>query len=72
MESSRPSTVSFTCEQMATSMKSDILTGADGTDIKCGVIGEIGCSWSLKGIHAIINSPMIDTLSIGFQKIGLD
>ncbi|OWK03389.1 PTER [Cervus elaphus hippelaphus] len=25
----------------------EILCGADGTSIKCGVIGEIGCSWPL-------------------------
>ncbi|XP_074981990.1 N-acetyltaurine hydrolase isoform X2 [Caretta caretta] len=25
----------------------EILRGADGTDIKCGVVGEIGCSWPL-------------------------
>lgn len=25
----------------------EILHGADGTSIKCGVIGEIGCSWPL-------------------------
>ncbi|KAL5017086.1 hypothetical protein ScPMuIL_006675 [Solemya velum] len=49
VESSRPNTVSFTCEKMAEMMKSDILDGADGTDIKCGVIGEIGCSWPLRG-----------------------
>lgn len=25
----------------------EILNGADGTNIKCGVVGEIGCSWPL-------------------------
>ncbi|XP_073533557.1 N-acetyltaurine hydrolase isoform X2 [Phyllobates terribilis] len=25
----------------------EVLRGADGTDIKCGIIGEIGCSWPL-------------------------
>lgn len=25
----------------------EVLNGADGSNIKCGVIGEIGCSWPL-------------------------
>ena len=42
-----------------TSMKQETLTqimvdeltkGADGSDIKCGVIGEIGCTWPLQGM----------------------
>lgn len=28
-------------------MVNEVLNGADGTSIKCGVIGEIGCSWPL-------------------------
>lgn len=34
-------------EEMAEVMKIDFFYGADGGDIKCGIIGEIGCSWSL-------------------------
>lgn len=32
---------------MAEVMKTDLLHGAEGGDIKCGIIGEIGCSWPL-------------------------
>jgi len=34
-------------EEICSSIVSDITVGADGTDIKCGVIGEIGCCWPL-------------------------
>ncbi|XP_013380455.1 phosphotriesterase-related protein [Lingula anatina] len=34
-------------EDIVEVMRNDFLTGCDGTDIKCGVIGEIGCSWPL-------------------------
>lgn len=37
----------MTSEEMAEVMKTDLLHGADGGDIKCGIIGEIGCSWPL-------------------------
>ena len=36
-------------EAMAEQIREDICTGADGTEICCGVIGEIGCTWPLKG-----------------------
>lgn len=32
---------------LADEIAADILEGADGTDIRCGIIGEIGCSWPL-------------------------
>ncbi|XP_033123441.1 phosphotriesterase-related protein-like [Anneissia japonica] len=35
----------MTEEEIVTEMKSDLTEGADGTNIKCGVIGEVGCSW---------------------------
>lgn len=47
VESSRPETLKMTSEEMAEVMKTDLLHGADGGDIKCGIIGEIGCSWPL-------------------------
>ncbi|XP_061191884.1 phosphotriesterase-related protein-like [Saccostrea echinata] len=47
VESSRPETLKMTSEEMDEAMKTDLLHGADGGDIKCGIIGEIGCSWPL-------------------------
>ena len=35
---------SMTAEELAEGMIGDITTGADGTDIRCGIIGEIGTS----------------------------
>ena len=35
--------------ELAQEMTHDILEGCDGTNIKCGVIGELGCSWPLTG-----------------------
>lgn len=34
-------------EQLASKMENDVLIGVDGSDIKSGVIGELGCSWPL-------------------------
>ncbi|XP_071960109.1 N-acetyltaurine hydrolase-like [Antedon mediterranea] len=39
----------MTEEQILTEMRRDLLEGADGSEFKSGVIGEIGCSWP---IHA--------------------
>lgn len=36
-------------EQLCGEMVADITEGVDGTPIKCGVIGELGCSWPLTG-----------------------
>ncbi|XP_064652122.1 phosphotriesterase-related protein-like [Lineus longissimus] len=46
--SQQASVASMTIEQMSEVMMSDLTQGADGTDIKCGVIGEIGCTWPLE------------------------
>ena len=35
-------------DQIAEEIVTDLLVGADGTDIRCGIIGEIGCSWPLQ------------------------
>ncbi|KAM9574660.1 LOW QUALITY PROTEIN: N-acetyltaurine hydrolase [Guaruba guarouba] len=40
-------TQAMTVEQLTGSIVDEIRNGADGTDIKCGVVGEIGCSWPL-------------------------
>ncbi|KAH9364573.1 hypothetical protein HPB48_006050 [Haemaphysalis longicornis] len=36
-------------EQLEKEFIADINEGADGTDSRCGVIGELGCSWPLHG-----------------------
>uniref|UniRef100_A0A8D0GES2 N-acetyltaurine hydrolase n=1 Tax=Sphenodon punctatus TaxID=8508 RepID=A0A8D0GES2_SPHPU len=40
-------TLAMSVEQLTDSIANEVLNGADGTNIKCGVIGEIGCSWPL-------------------------
>uniref|UniRef100_A0A8C9AM66 N-acetyltaurine hydrolase n=1 Tax=Prolemur simus TaxID=1328070 RepID=A0A8C9AM66_PROSS len=40
-------TRAMSVEQLTDVLVREVLHGADGTDIKCGVIGEIGCSWPL-------------------------
>ncbi|KAF6132346.1 phosphotriesterase related [Phyllostomus discolor] len=40
-------TKAMSVEQLTDVLINEILHGADGTSIKCGVIGEIGCSWPL-------------------------
>ncbi|XP_075067325.1 N-acetyltaurine hydrolase [Mixophyes fleayi] len=42
-----PETRSKSVEQLTEVLVNEVLQGADGTDIKCGIIGEIGCSWPL-------------------------
>ncbi|XP_021444803.2 phosphotriesterase-related protein isoform X2 [Oncorhynchus mykiss] len=37
----------MTVEKLTDIIISEILHGADGTEIRCGVIGEIGCSWPI-------------------------
>ena len=59
---SRPGTDSLTQEQMAEFMTKEILTGCDGTDVKAGAIGEIGCSWPLMGISlTVVQSGLVTT-----------
>ncbi|XP_070555687.1 N-acetyltaurine hydrolase-like [Ptychodera flava] len=43
-----PEMNTMSIEELTQFMVNDIEKGADGTDIKCGVIGEIGCSWPLQ------------------------
>ncbi|XP_006159813.1 phosphotriesterase-related protein isoform X2 [Tupaia chinensis] len=40
-------TRAMSVEQLTDVLINEILHGADGTTIKCGVIGEVGCSWPL-------------------------
>ncbi|KAG8573756.1 hypothetical protein GDO81_012534 [Engystomops pustulosus] len=40
-------TRAMSVEQLTEVLVNEVLQGADGTDIKCGIIGEIGCSWPL-------------------------
>ncbi|CAL8313046.1 N-acetyltaurine hydrolase [Gadus morhua] len=37
----------MTVEELSVVMADEVLHGADGTGIRCGVIGEIGCSWPI-------------------------
>ncbi|XP_045159554.1 phosphotriesterase-related protein-like [Mercenaria mercenaria] len=47
VESSRPSTVDGTVEEFVDFMAKDIQYGCEGTGIKAGVVGELGCSFPL-------------------------
>ena len=49
VEVSRPDTVNLSQEDMAVTMTTEILEGCEGTGIRAGIIGEIGCNWPLKG-----------------------
>ncbi|XP_069067652.1 phosphotriesterase-related protein [Pleurodeles waltl] len=40
-------TQAMSVEQLSEVLINEVVHGADGTDIKCGVIGEIGCSWPI-------------------------
>ncbi|XP_004605395.2 phosphotriesterase-related protein isoform X2 [Sorex araneus] len=42
-----PQTRAMSVERLTDVLMKEILHGADGTSIKCGIIGEIGCSWPL-------------------------
>lgn len=42
-----PEIIGMSVEQISESIKDEILVGREG--IKCGLIGEIGCSWPLRG-----------------------
>lgn len=35
------------CVQMADVIVGEVVRGVDGGDVRCGIIGEIGCSWPL-------------------------
>ncbi|KAL8596654.1 hypothetical protein ACOMHN_032596 [Nucella lapillus] len=41
------STKKLSEEAMASRIREDLCSGADGTEICCGVIGEVGCTWPL-------------------------
>lgn len=63
VEPSRPQTVRMTQEEMAVTMTAEILEGCEGTGIRTGVIGEIGCNWPLLGSEktAIQASAQVET-----------
>ncbi|OPL20347.1 hypothetical protein AM593_01358, partial [Mytilus galloprovincialis] len=52
VESSRPETVKLTVEEMAAHMKRELQDGCDGSSIKCGVIGEVGCTSEKRALQA--------------------
>ena len=62
MSRARPETHMLTVEEMTNQMIQDIEVGAEGTDIKCGVIGEVGCQSPITGgfiyIYVLINGDM--------------
>ncbi|XP_013380439.1 phosphotriesterase-related protein isoform X2 [Lingula anatina] len=46
---SHPSNMdAITEEEIDAMMRNEILVGCEGTDVKCGSIGELGCSWPLQ------------------------
>ena len=48
VEAAHPSEVAELNEdQLADKITADVLVGADGTNVKAGIIGEVGCSWPL-------------------------
>ncbi|XP_009079885.1 PREDICTED: phosphotriesterase-related protein isoform X2 [Acanthisitta chloris] len=47
-------TQAMTVEKLTGIIVNEILNGADGTNIKCGVVGEIGCSWPLTQSEHIV------------------
>ena len=71
VESSRPDSVNLTVEEMAAHMKTEIVEGCEGTSIKCGVIGEIGCSWPLEGILKKYSQTCIKRSPLGQRKSDL-
>ena len=42
---------SLSMEELAQTMVRDIREGIPGTGVRCGVIGEIGCSWPLADLE---------------------
>ncbi|NXL91309.1 PTER protein, partial [Alectura lathami] len=63
-------TQAMSVEQLTDTIVGEILNGADGTDIRCGVVGELGCSWPLTaserrvlqaaaGAQALLGCPII-------------
>lgn len=55
------SVLNMKIEDMAAKMREDLLVGIDGTGVKCGVIGEVGCSWPLADFErkSIISSAIV-------------
>ncbi|XP_042905701.2 N-acetyltaurine hydrolase [Parasteatoda tepidariorum] len=41
------STLHMSVETLCEKLRQDLLVGMDGTNIKCGCIGEVGCSWPI-------------------------
>ena len=47
--SQKASTLALSHEERVKRMTDDLTKGWDGGEAKCGVIGEVGCSWPLTG-----------------------
>ena len=41
----------MTQEEMAVAMTTEILEGCEGTGIRTGIVGEIGCNWPLFSMY---------------------
>ncbi|CAG7822518.1 unnamed protein product [Allacma fusca] len=53
------STLNLSVEELHDSIVSEITTGIPSEDnIKCGIIGEIGVSWPMTGVHMNLNIPV--------------
>ena len=63
-EAQTASTLSLKEEEMVARMLHDLTEGWEDTGVKCGVIGEVGCSWPLSGkrnaLHVKPNSNVVD------------
>lgn len=46
-----PTTAALGAEALADRFTNEVTTGVDGTDIRAGLIGEIGCSWPLEDVE---------------------
>ncbi len=55
-------------EELAQVMVNEIVTGIPGTDgVRCGIIGEIGCSWPLR----IIERKSLQAAALAQQQTGI-
>ena len=52
--SQKPSTLALSHEERVKRMTDDLTKGWDGGEARCGVTGEVGCSWPLTGISFVL------------------
>lgn len=62
--------LSTSVEDLAQQFRRDITDGADGTDSRCGIIGEIGCTWPLQDFEKrVLRAAAIVQESMGCPAI---